>query len=275
MKKNNLIWILAIIITISAAIYQRKTGPTYPKKVVMDVAGNTYTFKFLRSSNNDKDAAIELNIPDTSIQGTITYRLYPINSDWETDQLYRDQDKMIGYLPFQPAAGKIEYYITLFNKNQPENITQSEHIIIRFKGAVPAFVLIPHIFFIFLAMLFSNLAGLMAITKIEKQRFYGIMTLVFLIIGGMILGPIMQQYAFGQAWTGVPFGWDLTDNKTLIAVIFWIIAVVANFKKPNLKLTIIAAVILLLIYTIPHSMFGSEFDYSKGKVVTGFITSLF
>ena len=31
-----------------------------------------------------------------------------------------------------------------------------------------------------------------------------------------------------------PFGWDLTDNKTLIALIFWILAVVMNRKKETI-----------------------------------------
>ncbi len=47
----------------------------------------------------------------------------------------------------------------------------------------------------------------------------------------MILGPIVQKYAFGELWTGIPFGWDLTDNKTLIAFLFWILAVIMNRKK--------------------------------------------
>ena len=47
----------------------------------------------------------------------------------------------------------------------------------------------------------------------------------------MILGPIVQYYAFGDLWTGIPFGWDLTDNKTLIALIFWILAVVNEQKE--------------------------------------------
>jgi len=32
----------------------------------------------------------------------------------------------------------------------------------------------------------------------------------------------VQHYAFGQLWTGVPFGWDLTDNKTLLAALAWV-----------------------------------------------------
>jgi hypothetical protein len=47
----------------------------------------------------------------------------------------------------------------------------------------------------------------------------------------MILGPVVQKFAFGEYWTGFPFGTDLTDNKTLIAFIGWIIALVAVFKS--------------------------------------------
>jgi hypothetical protein len=121
----------------------------------------------------------------------------------------------------------------------------------------------------FLAMLFSNLAGVMSIVRYPQYKKYGVWTLVLLIIGGMILGPLVQYYAFGELWTGVPFGWDLTDNKTLIAVIFWIFAVYMNRKQDKPAYTALAAFVLLLIYSIPHSLFGSELDYSSGEVTQG------
>ena len=79
----------------------------------------------------------------------------------------------------------------------------------------------------------------------------------------------MQLYAFGELWTGIPFGKDFTDNKTLIALIFWIIAFVANRKKQRPAWIIIAAIVMLLVYLIPHSMGGSEFNYETGEIVTG------
>lgn len=273
--KNSTIWILAIAITIGAAYYQRKTGPTYPKKVKIELNGVLQEFKLIRTSNNDKDAKIEITIPDTLITGSINYRLFPIKDNWKTIEFVRNNENLIAFLPKQPAAGKLEYYVTLANKNSSEEKISTEHIIIRFKGNVPAWAMIPHILFMFAAMLLSTATGFMAAIKNENQLLYGKLTLLLLFIGGMVLGPIIQQYAFGQAWTGVPFGWDLTDNKTLIALIFWIIAVLANRKKANYKLTILASIVLFLIYIIPHSLFGSEFDYSQGKVVTGLITGIF
>jgi hypothetical protein len=90
-----------------------------------------------------------------------------------------------------------------------------------------------------------------------------------LLAGGMVLGPLVQKYAFGELWTGVPFGWDLTDNKTLISVIVWVVAVILNRKKERPAYTIAAALILLLVYSIPHSLFGSELDYATGVVTQG------
>jgi hypothetical protein len=86
-----------------------------------------------------------------------------------------------------------------------------------------------------------------------------------LFIGGLILGPIVQQYAFGAFWTGWPFGHDLTDNKTIIAFIFWAIALFQVMKKkPKAGIwVIVATIVMLAVYLIPHSVLGSEIDYTQ------------
>jgi hypothetical protein len=127
----------------------------------------------------------------------------------------------------------------------------------------------------FIAMLFSTLAGLFAIGKNPLFRKYTTWTLILFTAGGLVLGPVVQYYAFGDLWTGIPFGWDLTDNKTLIAFAFWILAFVMNRKKERPIYTAIAALVLLLVYSIPHSMFGSELNYQSGEVTQGIIMNLF
>jgi hypothetical protein len=83
----------------------------------------------------------------------------------------------------------------------------------------------------------------------------------------MILGPVVQKFAFGEFWTGIPWGFDLTDNKTLIAMVAWGIAL---WKGRKSKYWIIfAAVVLLAVYLIPHSMLGSELNYETMEVGTG------
>jgi len=44
-----------------------------------------------------------------------------------------------------------------------------------------------------------------------------------------------------------------------------------NWRKDRPVYTVVAAIVLLLIYSIPHSMFGSQLDYNTGKVMQGMI----
>ncbi len=114
------------------------------------------------------------------------------------------------------------------------------------------------------AMLLSTRTGLEAFNKEPRLKIFTVWTISFLIIGGMILGPLTQYYAFGQFWTGIPFGIDLTDNKTLIALIGWLLAAIMlrKSKKPGWWI-VGASVLLLIVYLIPHSVLGSELDYNK------------
>ena len=113
-------------------------------------------------------------------------------------------------------------------------------------------------------VLFSTRAGLECLLPQPQLKNYIYWTIALLSIGGLILGPIVQNYSFGQYWTGWPFGKDLTDNKTALIVLMWVVAAIAlrRFKNPK-RWTIAAAVITMVVYLIPHSVLGSELDYSK------------
>ena len=269
MNKTIYYWLLAIIITLSAAVYQRTTGPTYPVKINFTFASQQYNYKLPRSHSSTKPCQISLNINNNSVKGKILYKYYPSSNDLSEIIMTREGENLIAELPNQSAAGKLEYHVLLYDEENNVEVLNSGPIVIRFKDDVPAGVLIPHIFFMFFGMLLSNLTGLLALGKKEKYKFYGIITLLFLAVGGMILGPVVQKFAFGELWTGVPFGWDLTDNKTLVAFLFWIIAVIGNWKKDRPYLSILAAVVTLIIFSIPHSAFGSELDYSTGVIGQG------
>jgi len=269
LNKTIFYWLLAVIITLSAAVYQRTTGPTYEKKIDLTIDETLYKIELLRSHINTKPAPIKIKIRNENIGGKVYYKRYPSDEDFTGVALVRIGDNLEASLPNQSAAGKLEYYVTLSEITSNRELLNSGPVVIRFKGDVPAAVLIPHIFFMFFAMLLSNLTGLLALGTKEKYKFYGIITLIFIALGGMILGPIVQKFAFGELWTGVPFGWDLTDNKTFVAFIFWILAVVGNWKKDRPYLSILSAIVTLIIFLIPHSAFGSELDYSTGVIGQG------
>ncbi len=271
--KKVLLWILAVIITLTAVIYQKLTGPTYPKRVKIVLDGKEYKLRLLRSHGGTDDAPIELAIPG-KYTAKLYYKFFPNleDEDWKIVDFNKEGEKLVADLPNQPPAGKLMYYVDISTASETISIQKDEPVVIRFKGGVPDFILWPHVFFMFFSMLLANVAGLFAATRVDQFVRYTNLTFICLTIGGMILGPIVQLYAFGDLWTGVPFGWDLTDNKTLIAFLFWLAAVLGNRKKHRRPyLSIIAAIIGLLVYSIPHSMFGSELDRASGVVTQGMI----
>src|SRR5512133_2795498 len=256
--KKFLLWFSAFLITFATAIYPRHPRPTYPTEADVMLNGHEYGLKLVRSLSLDQPSEVKLDITDPSVKAKIFYKIFRSNEEYrESEFIFRNEPGKEGFyasVPKQPAAGKIQYYVEITDSEKTRALFMEEPVVIRFKGGVPAFILIPHILIMFIAMLFSNLAGIMSAVKYPQYKKYGIWTLVLLIIGGMILGPVVQYYAFGELWTGVPFGWDLTDKKTLIAVVFWVFAVIMNRKKDRPALIALAAIVLLLVYSIPHSL---------------------
>jgi len=203
MNKTTIYWILAVLITLAAAYYQRKTGPTYPKEFDIYINQSSYHISLLRTHGGDENCPLELEIPDTSIYGKIFFKRYPTNDEWQSVDLRREGDFLLGFLPHQPPAGKLAYYLQIFSRNETIDVPKESPVVIRFKGNVPTGILVPHVFFMFFAMLLSTLATLLAFGKHRRFRFYGNITLVALFIGGLILGPMVHTMLLtmpGQAY---------------------------------------------------------------------------
>lgn len=266
--KSTLLWIFAIIFTVGIAAYQRKTGPTYPVSGKVNLNEKEIKYKLIRTAENDKDAEISILVPDASVTGSISYKRFKSNDTLTNAPLMRSGDKLIFMMPKQPAAGKMQYTVSLTGQSETVALTEKP-VVMRFKGPVPALVLIPHILLMFLAMLFSTRAGIEALTKGNRTYLYSFLTLAFFIPGGLILGPFVQHFAFDAYWTGWPFKGilhfgDMTDNKTAAAVLGWVVAVFMLRKNPNARgWAIAAAIILLAVYLVPHSVLGSEIDYTQ------------
>lgn len=286
-----LFWSFAVILTLAAVQFQRRTGPTKPVFEQFSYNGKSYSTLLQRSAETTlthkeskgdykslgKESVVIVQIDGlpAEIEGKFIYSIYPGNWPSDTVQSFRNGSVFLNTLPAQPAAGKIIYKFILHSSSDTVSVNKTEiylggeGVVLRFKGHVPMAVLIPHIIFMFIAMLLANYIGIASFSKDIKINNTAVVLLVILGIGGLVLGPLVQKFAFGEFWTGWPFGEDLTDNKTLFAFIIWALAWFFNRKKVRRYLYIIAAIVMLLVYSIPHSTAGSEYDHSKGQVVTG------
>jgi hypothetical protein len=264
MKQTVLFWILAIVITLVSLVYQRVTGPTYPVSGTVQLNGKSIVYKFNRSYDGPDNAPVQVRTDDPAIAGTLIWKRYKTEDSWTQVPLTFGEGMLKGELPHQPVTGKLMYKVELQQGEGRVSLPGGEPIIIRFRHPVPIWVIIPHVLAMFGAFLFSARAGLEFFSKEPKLKNLISLTLGFLVVGGFILGPLMQYYSFNAWWTGWPFGSDLTDNKTAAAFIAWLAAaLMLQRAKHPARWALAASIITVVVYLIPHSILGSELDYKK------------
>jgi hypothetical protein len=264
MKKEILFWVIAFALTAFLAIYQRVTGPTYPIKGSFTLENQVVKYDLPRSSDGNEHTIIKIAISDTAVTGKVSWKRFKVEEEYSVVEMKHSNGQLAAELPKQPAGGKVQYSVILKKGDEEVSIPEGTEFIFRFRDAVPIWVLIPHIVIIFLAMLFSTRAGLEYFSSQPKLKGYTWWTIVMLIFGGFVFGPLMQYYAFGTFWTGIPFGFDLTDNKTLVVMVTWLFVLYRLNKSNNPKrLVLIGAIIMFVVYMIPHSVMGTELDYKK------------
>ncbi len=264
MKRTVFFWVLAFVVTVASAVYQRVTGPTYPLTGKVQVGDVSVPYRLLRSQGGSEDAPVGIAVSDPKVSGAVEWRRYKTADSWNTIQMHRAGDSLLARLPWQQPAGKLEYRIELTKETEKVILPEVGGVVIRYKGDVPAWILVLHVIAMFGAMLLSTRTGLEYFNPKPRMKTLTYWTIGFLAFGGLVMGPIVQKYAFDAYWTGWPFGTDLTDNKTFLALLGWLAAAVALRRARIPRRWVLgAAVFLIVVYMIPHSVLGSELDYTR------------
>lgn len=186
----------------------------------------------------------------------------------------------VAYIPAQPKGKVAHYYIVVEDKTGnkttlPDRIqTIDPPFMLKFKGEVPAGVILPHVIGMTAVLFFAFLASLFAIDIfLDRDALTRLASSIsFLaasvLIGGILFGAWVTHYAFGGYWEGIPMGWDITDNKTAIIFLYWLIILFlmkgtlfqkderSNLMKPSslAAFTIIGTLLTVLLYLVPHSV---------------------
>ncbi len=205
---------------------------------------------------------VRLPVPE-DVTGALVWRRFPTDEPWREVSMAVTPDGQSAEVPHQPPAGKVEYRLVLDDGGAKVVVPADRSVVARFKGAVPVTVLIPHILAMFMAMLIATRALLAALNPgSHSVRTPVFVAAALLVVGGLVLGPIVQRHAFGAYWTGWPLGDDLTDTKTLLAVMAWLPAVVlALRRRPNRLAVALGWAVIMGVFLIPHSNRGSELDW--------------
>jgi len=264
MRKPFVLWIIAFVITAGSAVYQRMTGPTYPISERHTVNGVEVNFRLDRTHGGEMNFPIVFETGDSTLRGAVAWKRFKTNDDWTVVPMTNIGGTLRAELPHQPPAGKLEYRVTIQTDDKTILLPSTATNVVRFKGDVPMPVIVVHVILIFAAMLLSTRTAFELLVPAPRISLYAWWTVGLMLVGGLVLGPIVQKYAFDAYWTGWPFGTDLTDNKTAVAFIAWVVAalMVRRSQKPA-RWVLGAAIVTLIVFLIPHSLLGSELDYSK------------
>jgi len=277
--------IIAFILTLVLLSISRKISERKSEFKTVDFLGkrieHTTVTEKIGGGDIDLTAKIVTSESTPNYQIDLLYKIseggyssLPMISKPENPQTYSAK------IPSQPK-GKRGYYYIKVRDNSGNEITLPEEVetenppfMIKFKGKVSPLILVLHVFSMFAAMFFSWMAFFYAWEVMKGRKFLNqlglssLMALIFVFLGGFPLGFSVAYQTFGQAWGGIPYGWDITDNKTLIILIFWLVLVWllkgTIFKKDeNKNLTnpkkiaiwaIIFFILTVLVYLIPHSI---------------------
>jgi hypothetical protein len=266
-----MLWVAALAMTLGFAVFQRLTGPSYPLRGNLTLGSETLDYRMLRSHGGAGDLPVRIETGAQSLQGTLVWRRYPTQEDWRLIPLRNENGALVAAVPHQPPAGKVEYQVILETESgERHNIPDAETVVARFRGDVPIWILIPHVVAMFTSMLFASRALFEVMRPEPKAGVHVVVAMVLLILGGLILGPTVQKFAFGAFWTGWPFGDDWTDNKTIVAFFAWLPATITVFRRRPLRRSVLLGYLVMMgVFMIPHSYRGSQLDWSDAPAKTG------
>jgi hypothetical protein len=270
LKRAIIMWLVAFLLTAAFLVWQKISGPTYEKRFKVEVAGTVIRGELLRSHSINGDMPVTIHVPDPEVTAEVVWRRFPTEDPWERLAMQRDGEVLRAHIPRQGMAGKVEYDVEFFKGDVMVPALKDEAAVARYKGDVPNLVLILHVTAIVFAFLFSTGAGFEALTNGPHLRQLSRIAFGLLVLGGLILGPIVQKYAFDAYWTGWPLGEDWTDNKLAVGALLWLVAVIqtrnAGPDNPRGKwFAVLAMLVIFVIFSIPHSIHGSTLDYETGE----------
>lgn len=267
MLRNILYIIASLFICIFLAFFQRVTGPTYPVKGEIKKDDIHFNYKFPRSCEIAQKKCVVKIESKRDLGFHLLYKRYKVDEDFKKIDFKMGDNHFFAMIDDQyKPASKIEYNVYYKVNNETFKINQKP-IILRFKGKVNRFIIILHVFFMFLSLTLISYLFITALIEKKYSRVVFWINYLAMFLGGFILGPLLQKQAFGVWWSGFPFGYDMTDNKTLFSFLFWSYSAYQLYMKKDIrKYIIVSSIVSLISYLIPHSLFGSEYDYYKSEL---------
>ncbi|MCX7974910.1 MAG: hypothetical protein N3B16_10495 [Candidatus Aminicenantes bacterium] len=252
--KKLLFWILALIITLGTAVYQKITGP------IKYIEGKAYfdtleiPYKLPRFHETSSDCPIQLVVPDENILAYVEYRPYNSDDLWTRSAFKRKGDLITTYISPLPKSNIIEYRLVLFDNDRDLEISIPKYgfVVMHWHHPVPTPFLILHNTILFFGLFLALLTGLEATVRSGRPWRLACLATLFLFLGGLVLRSIVEKYSSGIWWSGFPVGDDLFDNKMFLTFLGWLTLLSFKLRGEIARGWFIAASLFTLgVFLIP------------------------
>ena len=126
-------WVLAFVLVLFTASWQRRTGPSYPLRGSVELAsGESVDYRLVRNENTDTDAVVSFPHAPSVESVDLHYRRHGTGEAFAVIPMERGDEGWTGALPRQPAAGKLDYFLVVDGENRVP-VGDPGHAVIRYK----------------------------------------------------------------------------------------------------------------------------------------------
>lgn len=264
-------YLLAFVLTVVLLAIARQLSTRHRTEYSHRVGG---VVAMHRTVTEDFGVGPVLRVTVPELEGLTAVALYrdAPGGPYSADTLDRTEDGFASRLPARSKGEELFYHIELSENGEPvAQFPPHGDQFIKFKGHVPEAILIPHIFFMFatiylgLMTVFTSIDAAKGRGELRRSVRYLLWTFIASFIGGIPLGYMVSVAAFGQGWSGIPIGWDITDNKTVLLLLLWLITLIlawrglrggpmAISKNTYMILAVVSFVVTFAAFIIPHSI---------------------
>lgn len=226
--------IVSIAITIAMVFVARYLSANRPRDLASSVAGLTLRHTTVVDQEGPGEPELRLEVEgEPAAPPVVRYRPRGGEQVEETVMTAAGEGAWIARLPELPKGSRMRYaFVAAAPGGGEARLPAGDGFLtVKYEGIVSPFVLVSHIIFMFGAFFCMSMCMLGALAVLrgrEGKRFTVVMSrwvMFFTFVGGWPLGMILNRQAYGPAWEGFPFGWDVTDNKTQIMLVFWIVTI--------------------------------------------------
>ncbi len=222
--------ILAVLLTVLLLGIARRTSMRHSLEYLTETHGITFTHETATEGFSDgAQVALKATKTDTEV-AVVRFSDQP-GGPYQELNMTPENGVYKVTLPAKEKGSKQYYHIEVYKNNiKIATFPTAGDQVIKFKGNVTHVVLVAHILCMFATIFF----GLMAVfTSIDLARgkgdarlsiLYVLLTFASAYIGGIPLGIVVFRQTFGgSGWGGWPLGTDITDTKTELLLLFWLI----------------------------------------------------